>query len=57
MQPTNLPEVIEYIAKQQQEKLAADIADAYLAATPASLPFGSSARSTCRKTRLFGLRS
>jgi hypothetical protein len=28
MQPTNLPEVIEYIAKQQQEKLASDIAEA-----------------------------
>ena len=28
MQPTNLPEVIQYIAKQQQEKLAADIAEA-----------------------------
>jgi hypothetical protein len=28
MQPTNLSEVIQHIAKQQQEKLAADIAEA-----------------------------
>ena len=28
MQPTNLPEVIQYIAKQQQEKLATEIAEA-----------------------------
>jgi hypothetical protein len=28
MQPTNLSEVVQYLAKQQQEKLAADIADA-----------------------------